>query len=101
MPANQIALGLATYGRAFSLGSNHEIGSFKDWKPPPKGQYTQAKGFLAYFEICTSNLTIVSWHASKAKAPYGYNKQNSLWVGYDDVESMKFKVNEAIKKFSK
>ena len=101
MPAHQIALGLGTYGRAFSLGSSHTIGSSKGWKPLPKGPYTGEGGFLAYYEICNMGLTVVPLAQSKARAPYGYNKESSAWVGYDDVESMRYKVNEVITKRSK
>ena len=46
-------------------------------------------------------LTVVPLAQSKARAPYGYNKETSAWVGYDDVESMRYKVNEVITKRGK
>ena len=83
MPANQIALGMGTYGRAFALkdASDHGLGTPKhDWQKPFKGKYTREAGFLAYYEICSMGLTVVE--DNKVMAPYGYKKD--IWVGYDN-----------------
>ena len=96
-PANKIALGLATYGRAFSLKdlSNSGLGAPKhDWQKPHKGQYTREAGFLAYYEICKLGLNIVS--DNRVKAPYGH--KGTIWVGFDDKSSLHFKVKEVIMK---
>jgi chitinase len=95
-PANKIALGLATYGRAFRLKSadNHDLGAPKaDWQNPPRGQFTREPGFLSYYEICNAGYTIVQDNA--AKAPYGYKGQD--WVGFENQESLIYKVNTLIK----
>ena len=95
-PANKIALGLATYGRAFSLKdpSNSGLGASKQpWQQPHKGQYTREAGFLAYYVICKLGLTVVTKNA--AKAPYGH--QGTIWVGYDDKLSLEYMVKEVIK----
>ena len=95
-PANKIALGLATYGRAFRLkdSSNNGLGAPKaDWQNPPKGQYTREAGFLAYYEICKMGLQVVQKNA--VKAPYGY--KDTGWVGYDNQESLKYKIDTVIK----
>ena len=96
-PANKIALGLATYGRAFRLKSadNHDLGAPKaDWQNPPRGQFTREPGFLSYYEICNAGYTIVQDNA--AKAPYGYKGQD--WVGFENQESLIYKVNTLIKR---
>ena len=83
MPANKIALGLGTYGRAFTLedASKHGLGAPKHaWQKPKKGQYTREAGFLAYYELCNSGLTIVE--DNTVKAPYGY--KGTHWVGFDN-----------------
>ncbi|KAL9987524.1 hypothetical protein ACROYT_G001848 [Oculina patagonica] len=95
-PANKIALGLATYGRAFTLkdSNNHGLGAPKhDWQAPHKGQYTREAGFLAYYEICKLGLNIVTENV--VKAPYGH--KGTIWVGFDDQDSLKYKVDTVIK----
>jgi len=97
MPANKIALGMGTYGRAFKLKdeSNFGIGAPKhDWEKAAKGRFTRESGFLAYFEICTMGLKVVN--DPKLKAPYGHKGRD--WVGYDDRASLTYKVNHLIKK---
>ncbi|KAJ7376758.1 hypothetical protein OS493_032817 [Desmophyllum pertusum] len=98
MPANKIVLGLGTYGRAFGLASsgNHGLGAGRDYTYTPKGKYTGAEGFLAYFEICKMGLTVV--HKNKAMAPYGY--KNKDWVGFDDQKSLTYKIDHVVKKNS-
>ena len=96
-PAKKIALGMGTYGRAFKLNKpgEHGLNAAASGKPTA-GPYTQASGFLAYYEICTlkqQGMTVVE--NNEAGAPYGY--QGDLWVGYDDPQSLACKVNEVIK----
>lgn len=96
-PAHKIALGLATYGRAFRLKSadDHGLGAPKaDWQNPPKGQFTREAGFLAYYEICNAGYTIVQ--DNKAGAPYGYKGQD--WVGFENQASLVHKVETLIKR---
>merc|ERR1712142_363792 len=96
MPANKIALGLATYGRAFKLKSPKETGlnaPIHDWSAANRGPFTREGGFLAYYEICKMKLTNVMENA--AGAPYGF--VGDQWVGYDTIESLKEKVNKLIK----
>ena len=98
-PANKIALGMATYGRAFALkdANNNGLGSPKhDWQNPHKGQYTREAGFLAYYEICKLGLNIVSGDRSAVKAPYGH--KGTIWVGFDDRRSLSYKIEAVIKK---
>jgi chitinase len=95
-PANKIALGMGTYGRAFKLKSAdvNGLGAPKaDWSNPPKGQYTREAGFLSYYEICKWGLTVVKDNV--VKSPYGYKGQD--WIGFDDQDSLKYKVNKLIK----
>ena len=97
-PANKIALGLATYGRAFSLKdpSNSGLGAPKhDWQKPHKGQYTREAGFLAYYEICKLGLNVVEGQKNAVKAPYGH--KGTIWVGFDDQQSLQYKIDTVIK----
>lgn len=94
MPCQKIALGMATYGRSFKLQdpNNNGLGAPANGKATP-GNYTREPGFLSYYEICNKELTVVQDNA--ARAPYGY--KDDQWVGYDDEESLKLKVNSLIK----
>ena len=96
-PASKIALGMATYGRAFALKDpkNNGLGAPKhDWQKPHKGQYTREAGFLAYYEICKLRLNIVANNA--VMAPYGHN--GTIWVGFDDKRSLYYKITEVVRK---
>ena len=90
MPPSKIALGMGTYGRAFKLvnPANNGLGAAASGDPPA-GRYTKESGFLSYYEICTKGLTVVSRNV--ALSPYGY--AGDLWVGFDDPESLKLKVD--------
>ena len=96
-PAKKIALGLGTYGRAFFLKNSNENGlgaqiEDRDWNKAPKGEFTREEGFLAYYEICKMDLTVV--RDSVVDSPYGY--KDKVWVGYDDQASLKKKVESQI-----
>jgi len=95
-PPNKIALGLATYGRAFRLkdAKNHGLGAPKaDWQNPPKGKWTREPGFLSYYEICSEGYTIVE--DNKVQAPYGY--KDTAWVGFENQASLIHKTRTLIK----
>ena len=89
MPARKIALGMATYGRAFKLASpnNNGLGAPTRGKAD-RGKYTREPGFLSYYEICTMPLTLVE--ESEAGSPYGY--YGDQWVGFDTPTSILDKV---------
>ncbi|KAM6217321.1 chitotriosidase-1 [Rhynchocyon petersi] len=90
-PANKLILGMPTYGRSFTLASlsNTGIGASATGPGTP-GSFTKEGGLLAYYEIC-------SWKGAPTiriedqKVPYTF--QGNQWVGFDDVESFKAKVN--------
>jgi len=94
MPSKKIALGLATYGRAFKLSnpSQNGLGALSRGMATP-GRYTKAGGFLSYYEICNIGLRVVRDKA--VKAPYGI--LGDQWVGYEDSRSLVLKVNTLIK----
>lgn len=98
MPANKIVLGLGTYGRAFGLSSPsaNGLGATRNYGYTPKGEYTQAEGFLAYYEICKMGLKVVEENV--AKAPYGYKDKD--WVGFDNPKSLIYKIDYVVKKNS-
>jgi chitinase len=52
MPKEKISMGLAAYGRTFTLvnGSNTGIGAPSSGPGEP-GKYTRQAGFLSYYEV--------------------------------------------------
>ena len=69
MPKNKIALGLAIYGRCFTLDSMNEHGMLAPaHKPGKPGPFTRVPGSLGYNEVRIfhnfknhMNLDIVRW----------------------------------------
>lgn len=54
-------------------------------------KYTSAPGILSYYEVCeklVSGWTVV--RNEEQAVPYAYSSNE--WVGYDDIESLKVKV---------
>jgi len=98
-PKDKLIVGVPFYGRSFTLGSasNHGLKApAKKWEGGGKpGEYTNAKGFLAYYEICplVNNLTS-GWSEDydvKGKVPYAY--KDDQWVGYEDPDSLQIKMD--------
>ncbi|KAH9502496.1 hypothetical protein Btru_068845 [Bulinus truncatus] len=91
-PKEKLNIGLATYGRSFTLSdpNRHEVG---DPAPSPgqAGQFTREAGFLAYYEICEIIKSGASVHQiNDQQVPYLV--KGNLWVGYDDPQSLRNKV---------
>ena len=91
-PVEKLVLGLAMYGRTFTLRSKKQTGiNAPAAEAGRSGPYTQAAGFLSYFEICKllKNGWKKEWH-DEQKIPYAY--KDDQWVGFDDPKSIKLKV---------
>ena len=93
-PPEKLNLGISAYGRSFSLFSEnqtHEMGSKAS--AGEAGQYTMEPGVLAYYEVCEimkkDKALKVYWHPEH-DVPYAYRP--GLWIGYDNVKSVKNKV---------
>jgi chitinase len=93
-PKEKLIIGLATYGRCFTLQSagNNGMGA------PVRGacnagQYTREAGFLSYYEICeiARSPGAVTVYHSEHRAPYTY--VGDQWVGYDNVQSLTEKID--------
>ncbi|XP_001663099.2 chitinase-3-like protein 1 [Aedes aegypti] len=92
VPARKIMLGVAFYGRSFTLRSNSEHGVGAPTSGPGQaGQYTYESGFLGYNEIC-EKLIVDKWNQNwdaDQKVPYAYS--GNQWVGFDNDESLSLK----------
>ncbi|KAL7648069.1 UNVERIFIED_CONTAM: hypothetical protein RMT77_001686 [Armadillidium vulgare] len=98
-PQNKLIVGVPFYGRTYTLGSASNNGlkaPVKKWEGGgEKGPYTQAKGFMAYYEICPHVQNETSGWTRKfddiGKCPYAY--RDVLWVGYEDAGSLQTKMD--------
>lgn len=95
VPLEKLVLGIPFYGRSFTIQEKSErlFGSASIGEGVP-GNATRESGFLSYgLEICKyikeDNWTR-AW-SGEHQVPYAYKK--TQWVGYDDSESVKIKVN--------
>lgn len=93
-PADKLILGLAFYGRSFTLADPQQ----NSFGSPiagagTAGPYTREAGFMGYNEICSLvDLWNRDWSGSN-KVPYIYN--GNQWIGYDNEESIGLKVEFA------
>lgn len=99
VPSEKIIMGLASYGRSFRITDGFDTCPITDSPiagPGTAGKYSREAGFLGYYEICEKILSdswTYVWN-DQQKVPYAYRKENGKteWVGFDDVESIKHKV---------
>lgn len=97
-PRNKLVLGIGAYGRSFTLASiaNNGVGATAisgGHGGPFLGEY----GFLGYSEICT-NIIRQQWTRvweSTQMCPYAF--RGNQWVGYDDLQSVNYKLNFIIR----
>lgn len=92
---DKLVLGVAAYGRSFTLTSEDTSLGAPAHGPGKAGKYSRTTGFLGFFEICSQSWdSVTSWVASKAGAPYA--SKDDQWVGYDSVSSIKNKALLAV-----
>lgn len=91
-PKDKIVVGVATYGRSFTLSSPIRNGINVPTRGGGKaGEYTREEGFLSYYEICEllKNGATYVWD-DEMKVPYAY--LGDQWVGFDDERSIRNKM---------
>ncbi|XP_052068561.1 chitotriosidase-1-like [Mytilus californianus] len=92
VPKEKLIIGLATYGRTFTLaGSQTGIGAAASG-PGIKGQYTGESGFMSYYEICALQDSGKGRTVYDSEQMVPYYTDGSLWVGFDDELSLQIKI---------
>ncbi|KAK8782874.1 hypothetical protein V5799_015785 [Amblyomma americanum] len=95
-PREKLVVGVPFYGRTYTLSdkSNTALRAYinKEKMGGIPGPYTNATGFLAYYEICphVNSGTWTKKFDDVGKCPYAY--YDNQWIGYEDPESISIKV---------
>lgn len=91
-PKSKLVVGLATYGRSFTLASASQHGMNAPSSGGGKaGEFTRESGFLAFYEICDMLKQGASYYWDEEQAvPYAVH--GDQWVGFDDELSIRNKV---------
>ncbi|XP_034447110.1 chitinase-3-like protein 2, partial [Hippoglossus hippoglossus] len=90
-PAQSLNLGLAAYGRAFSLSSaSSDVGAPANGTGE-EGCYTGEEGFWAYYETCLYTKGEMVQRIPDQQVPYAITENQ--WVGFDDTLSISTKVS--------
>ncbi|XP_034447107.1 chitinase-3-like protein 2 [Hippoglossus hippoglossus] len=89
--AHLLNLGLAAYGRAFSLSSaSTDVGAPANGTGE-EGCYTGEEGFWAYYETCLYTKGEMVQRIPDQQVPYAITENQ--WVGFDDTRSISTKVS--------
>ncbi|XP_071333047.1 chitinase-3-like protein 1 [Trachinotus anak] len=90
-PANKLNLGIASYGRVYTLtGAQSGVGAPVSGAGR-EGTYTHMKGLWAYYEICHYLDGVQVQLITDQKVPYAV--VDNQWVGFDNKYSLEAKVN--------
>lgn len=89
-PAHKLVMGIPTFGRSFTLASSNTGMGAPTSGPGLAGRFTKEEGILAYYEICDFLRGAAVHRLLGQEVPYA--TKGNQWVGYDDKESIKSKV---------
>nr|WNT43924.1 chitinase 2 [Monochamus alternatus] len=89
----KLVMGMPMYGQSFSLADNSNNGlNVATYGGGEAGEETRARGFLAYYEICT-NIMKKGWQVVRDRkgrlGPYAYLRDQ--WVSFDDIGMIRHK----------
>nr|BDV12031.1 endochitinase-like protein [Haemaphysalis longicornis] len=96
-PREKLVVGVPFYGRTYTLSDKGNTGLRayinKEKMGGIPGPYTNATGFLAYYEICphVNSGTWTKKFDDVGKCPYAY--YDNQWIGYEDPESLSIKMD--------
>lgn len=89
-PANKLVMGIPTFGKSFTLASSESQVGAPISGPGLPGRFTKEEGTLAYYEICGFLRGAEEHRIPSQQVPFA--TKGNQWVGYDDPESVKNKV---------
>ncbi|MDL2214638.1 glycoside hydrolase family 18 protein [Dysgonomonas sp. OttesenSCG-928-M03] len=86
VPLEKLVMGIAFYGRSFEVidGSQNGLGD-------EVVKQTQGRGYTFIKDSLVGRGGYERYFDEKAKAPYLFNKEQKVFVTYDDEESVKYK----------
>nr|AKP18003.1 chitinase 4 [Eriocheir sinensis] len=101
VPKDKMVVGIATYGRCWTLESLDNTGIYANAiGPGPAGPYIQIPGTLGFNEICEKLLAdddddCVVVNDPNLLEPYFYCRSDKVWCSYDDGDSVYTKARYA------
>jgi chitinase len=99
-PKDKLVMGMPLYGQSFTLSSssNHGLNAAASGAGKA-GPFTRQAGMLAYNEICyLVKNEGYSVSTQPEMGPYAF--KGNQWVGYDDVDMIKKKVDYSFRLIS-
>lgn len=91
----KLVMGVPLYGQSFTLADSslHNVGD-DAVEPGEPGELTQQPGILSYAEICVRT-TKLGWQTGRniETGTDSYAFKGNQWVGYDDKQTLRRKVN--------
>jgi len=98
-PRDKLVVGTPFYGRTYTLGDpkSNDLGAYivKWMGGGEPGPFTNATGFMSYYEICMKLLDPadgwVKRYDDVGKVPFMHKDRQ--WIGYEDEDSLKIKMD--------
>lgn len=92
VPREKMAMGIPLYGHGFTLNDPSVNGLYAPAnQPQPACSFTRQAGICGFNEICTM-LSEGGWTTVRDPDQQAvYSFKDKIWVGYDDLESIKLK----------
>jgi chitinase len=98
IPADQLVMGLATYGRGWA-GVNEPKFNVPSTGASPPGPYTKEPGFYAYFEIVdlltkgdAAGNSYKAYFDDATQTPFLYSPEAKIFISYDNAQGFTTKL---------